>query len=92
VDGRNNIRTTTQNAGFLIPPTTRGLKIGFTLGKSYLVYGPKLGQSFAHVYVLEICRIGIAEWGLGLIGGLSGYRGSVFNLVYKSEDRVFFFS
>lgn len=46
-----------QNAGFLIPITSRGLKIGMTLGKSYLIYGPKLG-----------------------------YRGSVFNLVYKSTS------
>ncbi|KAJ9093562.1 hypothetical protein QFC19_008289 [Naganishia cerealis] len=44
------------NAGFLIPPTFRGLKIGKTLGKSYLIYGPKLG-----------------------------YRGSVFNLVFKNN-------
>lgn len=35
-----------QNAGFLIPNTFRGLKIGKTLGKSYLIYGPKLGLSF----------------------------------------------
>lgn len=34
-----------QNAGFLIPNTFRGLKIGKTLGKSYLIYGPKLGRS-----------------------------------------------
>lgn len=50
--------TPLQNAGFLIPPTFRGLKIGKTLGKSYLIYGPKLG-----------------------------YRGSVFNLVFKSTFR-----
>lgn len=49
--------TPSQNAGFLIPPTFRGLKIGKTLGKSYLFYGPALG-----------------------------YRGSVFNLVFKSRS------
>ncbi|GHJ87171.1 hypothetical protein NliqN6_3573 [Naganishia liquefaciens] len=43
-------------ASFLIPPTFRGLKIGKTLGKSYLFYGPALG-----------------------------YRGSVFNLVFKNN-------
>ncbi|KAG7535963.1 hypothetical protein FFLO_03561 [Filobasidium floriforme] len=44
------------NAGFLIAHNTRGMKIGFTLAKSYLIYAPKLG-----------------------------YRGSVFNLVYKTN-------
>ncbi|WWD17202.1 hypothetical protein CI109_101640 [Kwoniella shandongensis] len=44
------------NAGFLVPPVVRGQKLGLNLGRSYLVYGPKLG-----------------------------YRGSVFNLVYKNN-------
>ncbi|RSH87243.1 hypothetical protein EHS25_003152 [Saitozyma podzolica] len=44
------------NAGFIVPPTHRGKKIGYNLGKSYLEYAPRLG-----------------------------YKGSVFNLVYKNN-------
>lgn len=46
-----------QNAGFLVPTSQRGRKIGGALAKSFLEYGPKLG-----------------------------YRGSVFNLVFKSQS------
>ncbi|KAK8864491.1 hypothetical protein IAR55_001741 [Kwoniella newhampshirensis] len=31
------------NAGFLVPPTVRGQKLGLNLGRSYLQYAPKLG-------------------------------------------------
>ncbi|GFZ43817.1 hypothetical protein JCM24511_01537 [Saitozyma sp. JCM 24511] len=31
------------NAGFIVPPTHRGKKIGYNLGKSYLEYAPRLG-------------------------------------------------
>ncbi|GAA5864583.1 hypothetical protein JCM3774_005174 [Rhodotorula dairenensis] len=45
------------NAGFVVPTVHRGLRVGSTLGRAYLHYGPQLG-----------------------------YRGSVFNLVYVSNE------
>ncbi|TKA54643.1 hypothetical protein B0A53_03050 [Rhodotorula sp. CCFEE 5036] len=45
------------NAGFVVPTVHRGLRVGSTLGRAYLHYGPQLG-----------------------------YRGSVFNLVYTSNE------
>ncbi|GAA6036864.1 hypothetical protein JCM8097_006320 [Rhodosporidiobolus ruineniae] len=45
------------NGGFVVPNHHRGLRIGSTLGRSYLHYAP-----------------------------LCGYRGSVFNLVYVSNE------
>lgn len=45
------------NAGFVVPTVHRGLRVGSTLGRAYLHYGPQLG-----------------------------YRGSVFNLVYISNE------
>lgn len=102
---------TSQNAGFLIAHNTRGMKIGFTLAKSYLIYAPKLGES------LSLCRFlallfffvdlsAMGGWsfergprsrsgrfrlqlGFLLVVGDSGYRGSVFNLVYKSTFPCF---
>jgi hypothetical protein len=65
-----------QNAGFLIPNTFRGLKIGKTLGKSYLIYGPKLGLS-SPLHERDCGGLTVAVY--------VGYRGSVFNLVFKSK-------
>ncbi|GAA6005717.1 hypothetical protein JCM10207_005306 [Rhodosporidiobolus poonsookiae] len=45
------------NGGFVVPPVHRGLRVGSTLGRSYLHFAP-----------------------------LCGYRGSVFNLVYVSNE------
>ncbi|GAA5977341.1 hypothetical protein JCM11641_000069 [Rhodosporidiobolus odoratus] len=45
------------NGGFVVPSHHRGLRVGSTLGRSYLYFAPSLG-----------------------------YRGSVFNLVYVSNE------
>lgn len=45
------------NAGFVVPPATRGLGLGGVAGKSFLSYAPRCG-----------------------------YRGSVFNLVYQTNE------
>lgn len=45
------------NGGFVVPSVHRGLRVGSTLGRSYLHFAP-----------------------------LCGYRGSVFNLVYVSNE------
>jgi hypothetical protein len=60
---------TSQNAGFLIAHNTRGMKIGFTLAKSYLIYAPKLGeslglsQSLALLLSADLVRVAVARWG-----------------------------
>ncbi len=45
------------NAGFVVPPSSRGLGVGTLAGRSFLYYGPRLG-----------------------------YLGSVFNLVYDTNQ------
>lgn len=50
------------NAGFVVPSVHRGLRIGSTLGRSYLHYGPRLGYRgsvFNLVYVSNAASVRI---------------------------------
>ncbi|KDE09755.1 hypothetical protein MVLG_00155 [Microbotryum lychnidis-dioicae p1A1 Lamole] len=50
------------NGGFVVPPVHRGLKVGKTLGRSYLHYAPLLGYKgsvFNLVYVNNIASVKI---------------------------------
>ncbi|KAI0359638.1 hypothetical protein OH77DRAFT_1395107 [Trametes cingulata] len=52
------------NAGFLVPPSQRGLGIGTVLARSYLWYGPRLGYEasvFNLVYVNNVASIKLWE-------------------------------
>lgn len=59
-----------------MPTLHRGLKVGYNLGKAYLYYAPRLGHyyfnSAGHPFLTQKSRH-------------TGYRGSVFNLVYVSN-------
>ena len=48
------------NAGFLVPPTQRGLGLGRVLARSYLHYAPRLGYQasvFNLVYVNNVASV-----------------------------------
>ncbi|KAN0066457.1 hypothetical protein ACQY0O_000551 [Thecaphora frezii] len=52
------------NAGFVVPPTNRGLGLGGVLGQSYLHFGPKAGYRasvFNLVYVNNVASVRIWE-------------------------------
>lgn len=52
----NDLRPQNCNGGFIVPPVHRGLKVGLTLGRSYLHFAPILGEFillrilFCHVF------------------------------------------
>ncbi|SPO20601.1 related to l-azetidine-2-carboxylic acid acetyltransferase [Ustilago trichophora] len=62
------------NAGFVVPPTGRGLGLGGVLGRSFLHYGPKAGYKgsvFNLVYVNNMASVKIWQrLGFTIIGRL----------------------
>ncbi|GAA5831877.1 hypothetical protein JCM11251_003918 [Rhodosporidiobolus azoricus] len=80
------------NGGFVVPPHHRGLRIGYTLGRSYLHFAPLLGYRgsvFNLVYVSNVASVRI--WDslgfkrVGLIPGagrLEGEEGYVDAIVF----------
>ncbi|PWZ03039.1 hypothetical protein BCV70DRAFT_10140 [Testicularia cyperi] len=62
------------NAGFVVPPTSRGLGLGGVLGRSYLHFGPKAGYKgsvFNLVYVNNVASVRIWQrLGFTIVGRL----------------------
>ncbi|SPO19689.1 related to l-azetidine-2-carboxylic acid acetyltransferase [Ustilago trichophora] len=62
------------NAGFVVPPTARGLGLGGVLGRSFLHYGPKAGYKgsvFNLVYVNNMASVKIwQKLGFTIVGRL----------------------
>lgn len=77
----------------MVNPHLRGLRIGHALGRSYLVYAPKLCVVFSWLLLVASSRGFISSFfspspehdpDFRLLLNISGYRASVFNLVYTS--------
>ena len=62
------------NAGFVVPPTARGLGLGGVLGRSFLHYGPRAGYKgsvFNLVYVNNVASVRIWQrLGFTIVGRL----------------------
>ena len=70
----------------MVNPHLRGLRIGHGLGRSYLVYAPKLLVLFSRRLLVVLSSFFQLTSNFSLSASLSGYRASVFNLVYTSSS------
>lgn len=66
------------NAGFVVLPASRGIKLGLALGRSFLHFAPLLSKRFFS-FKTRAC---VSD---KLSCPTTEYRGSVFNLVYASN-------